>query len=161
MDDLFVIKDGERFKVNIINNFKFNGNLYCVYSIANTEEEDRCDIYCGKIVEGVIRNIEDEQEKRAVDTIVKDIFDSVDLENEEHLDTIEIMRNDEPVTAEVLDVMEINGDEYFLLSVDNDNDDMSDIFATKVLHIGDKVKYISLTSDEQELVLDTLDDILE
>ena len=39
MDDLFVIRDGERFKVNIVYNFKFNGNLYCVYSIVNKEDE--------------------------------------------------------------------------------------------------------------------------
>ena len=159
MDGLYTIKNGERVEVKVVGSFKFNGNIYCIYSLPNKEDTDKEDIYCGKIVEGVLRTIEDEAEKRAVDTIVGDFFDSVKTEDEADDRFIHIKRNDVEVLAEVLDVMEIDGEEYMLLSVEADND-MSDIFAVKVVHLGDHVKYISLTSDEQEMVLDTFNDII-
>lgn len=160
MDGLYVLRDGEKLDINVVLNFKFNGNIYCVYSIVNRDNTNKCDIYCGKIVENVLRNITEETEKNAVNKIVKDLFNSVQLEDDYNdMETVEIIKDGKKVTAEVLDVIELNDEEYFLLAVDNGS--MSDIFATKVVHVGNEVKYISLTSDEQELVLDTLDDILD
>ncbi len=159
MDELYTVRDGEREKIKVVGSFKFNGNVYCIYSLPNKVDTDKEDIYCGKIVEGVLRTIEEENERKAVDTIVSDFFDSIKTEDDMDDRYIHITRNDEEVLAEVIDIMEIDGEEYMLLSVEADND-MSDIFAVKVVHIGEEVKYISLTSDEQEMILDTFNDII-
>ncbi len=158
MDGLYTMRNGEKVEINVVGSFKFNGNIYCIYSLPNLDDSGKEDVYCGKVVENVLRKIEDEVERRAIDTIVSDFFDSIKSEDDVDDRYIQIKKDDKDVRAEVLDVMEIDDDEYMLLAVDHG--DMSDIFAVKVVHIGEEVKYISLTSDEQEMILDTFNDII-
>ena len=157
MSEVYAIKNGKRFLIDIITNFKFNDCMYSVYTL--DEKKDNCDIYCGKVIDGVLTKITNSTERRAVDNIVNNLFSSIRLDDDSDGEYVHINYDGEEVLAEVLDIMNINDEEYVILSVENN--DMSDIFAMKVVHIGDNVQYIRLSNDEQELVLSTIEDILE
>lgn len=75
-DRTFTIKmnDGTELKANIIVNFEYATNKYCIYSI-NTE--DGANLYCARNIDGNLIKITNPEEKDFVNTVVKKIVNAI------------------------------------------------------------------------------------
>lgn len=66
--------DGSIIKANIIVNFEYMNNKYCIYSI---NKQDRVDIYCAKNIDGTLIKITNNEEQKFVDVVVNKIVNAV------------------------------------------------------------------------------------
>ena len=75
-DRTFTIKmnDGTEIKANIIVNFEYATNKYCIYSI-NTK--DGANLYCAKNIDGNLIKITNSEEQAFVNTVVEKIVNAV------------------------------------------------------------------------------------
>lgn len=66
--------NGVTVKANIIVNFEYMENKYCIYSMNNN---DKVDIYCAKNIDGTLIRITNQEEQAFVDTVVNKIVNAV------------------------------------------------------------------------------------
>ena len=76
LDRTFTIKmnDGKEIKANIMVNFEYAANNYCIYSI-NTE--NGADLYCAKNIDGTLIKITNQEEQAFVNTVVEKIVNTI------------------------------------------------------------------------------------
>lgn len=68
---LYIEKNGEKLKANILTCFEVLNENYCVYSIQNPPSVD---VYCAKLINNNLVKIEDEEEKERINNIVKQLL---------------------------------------------------------------------------------------
>lgn len=159
MENNFIISiNGEMKEATSIINFTFNYNTYCVYSV--DKDGENVEIYCGKIINHVLYDIEDEKEKAIVNRIVSRLINDDSFEtNDENNSTITVQYNGIPTIADVLDIININNEKYLILATTNEN--TSDIFVRKIIKENEEEKYISIEDEEEkEIVFDIIKNMI-
>lgn len=75
-DRTFTIKmnDGKEIKANIIVNFEYATNKYCIYS---TNTKDSANLYCAKNIDGNLIKITNSEEQAFVNTVVEKIVNAI------------------------------------------------------------------------------------
>ena len=160
MEDTFTINlNGEMKEATAIINFTFNQNTYCIYAISKNDED--VDIYCGKIIDKALYDIEDEKEKEIVNQIVEELLDDNSFEmRDEKKSTIIVEYNGVPTTADVLDIININNEKYLILAITQD-EKTSDIFIRKIVTENGKETFIPVEEEEEkENVFDIIRNIV-
>ncbi len=66
--------DGSTILANVVVNFEYMGNKYCIYSV-NTESG--VDVCCAKNIDGILVKVTDAEEKEFVDTVVGKVVNAV------------------------------------------------------------------------------------
>ena len=61
-----VIKNGKQYQARILANFVIYGEYYCIYTISHL---DNYDVYCAKVVDDALIDVQDEKEKEIVSNV--------------------------------------------------------------------------------------------
>lgn len=68
------MSDGTIIEANIIVNFEYMNNKYCIYSMNN---QSGIDIYCAKNIDGNLIKITNSEEQEFVNMVVNKIVDAI------------------------------------------------------------------------------------
>lgn len=68
------MSDGTLIEANIIVNFEYMNNKYCIYSMNN---QGGVDIYCAKNIDGNLIKITNSEEQEFVNMVVNKIVDAI------------------------------------------------------------------------------------
>ena len=68
------LEDGSSIVANIIVNFKYMENKYCIYSLNG---QDEVNIYCAKNIDGQLIKITNSEEQAFVNTVVNKIVNAI------------------------------------------------------------------------------------
>lgn len=76
----YIKKDNQKYTATIITNFNINNNNYCIYSIPVKKEFN---VYCAKLINGKLIPIENPNEKKLTDKVVKEFVKVTKKKEEE------------------------------------------------------------------------------
>lgn len=68
------LEDGSSITANIIVNFEYGANKYCIYSMNG---QDEVNIYCAKNIDGQLIKITNSEEQAFVSTVVNKIVEAI------------------------------------------------------------------------------------
>lgn len=112
---------GEKHKAMVINTFKLENRLFCIYAIP--DGDGKFGIKCGKIIGEQVVDIEDEEERTVVENITKTILyghkreDFLNM-NEEELKFTVTDETGEEKTAHLVGKFEVNKKDYIVYAVE-------------------------------------------
>ena len=69
-----VIKNGKQYQARILANFDIYGEHYCIYTISNL---DNYDVFCAKVVDDMLMDVQDEKEKGMVSNVILKLVNAI------------------------------------------------------------------------------------
>ena len=69
-----VIKNGKQYQARILANFVIYGEHYCIYTISHL---DNYDVYCAKVVDDALIDVQDEKEKEIVSNVILKLVNAI------------------------------------------------------------------------------------
>ena len=156
----YVEENGNKVEVTILTTFKIGEDNYCAYTIPT---HDLRDVQCAKIVGNTLQTIDNEQIKKIIDKILLQLENNRKEDSEEQNETF-YMQDEygNQVEAQILDIIEINNQEYVLYSTKKNEEEVN-IFAKKIIkdQSGEEQLISIENPNEREIVFNTIKEILE